>query len=76
MVNTVGNGDIMSKSDEVKKEVASLEKRVRILEESSRRLSIFDGMNDGSFLTDTNKRIVLSKKRLSVFIEKNLEYVI
>ena len=65
-----------SKREEVQNELEMLRTRVVHLEESRRRLNIFDGLNDGNALTDTNKRLSKAKYSLSTFIENNLEYVI
>lgn len=66
----------MSKSEEVKKQVAHLTSRVTLLTESRRRMRIFEGMNDGKTLTDTTKRIEAAELKLAQYIKDNVEYVL
>jgi hypothetical protein len=66
----------MSKSEEVKKHVGKLKSRVTHLTESMRRISIFEGMNDGKMLSDTTKRLKVAEINLSQYIKENIEYVL
>ncbi len=66
----------MSKNEEVKKQVEHLTSRVTLLTESRRRMSIFEGMNDGKTLTDTTKRLKAAETKLKDYIENNIEYVL
>jgi len=66
----------MSKGEDIKLELEQLQKRVRLLTESRNRLNIFDGMNDGKTLTDTNRRLKKAKANLIKFVDDNPEYII